>query len=78
MMLCLRLFNFIDYIEPGGVVAVSTVGVVRHKDARKLWYDGMDEAIRRLSPSTILCYGTSIGYDFKDIPVRFYEPRKFT
>ncbi len=67
-----------DAIEPGGVVAVSTVGVARHREARKVWCDGMDEAIRRLRPATILCYGTQIGYDFGDVPVRFYDSRKFT
>ena len=71
-------FSFcFDGVEPGGVVAVSTVGVVRKKDARKLWFAGMDEAIRRLSPSTILCYGKKIGYDFGDIPVKFFNSRKF-
>ena len=33
-----------DGIEPGGVVAVSTVGVARSKEARQLWFNGMDEA----------------------------------
>lgn len=66
-----------DGIEPGGMVAVSTVGVARNKKARQLWFRGMDEAIRRLEPSMVLCYGTPIGYDFGEVPVKFYEPRKF-
>ena len=66
-----------DGIEPGGVVAVSTVGVARNKEARQLWFRGMDEALRRLEPSVVLCYGTPIGYDFGEVPVKFYEPRKF-
>ena len=67
-----------DGIEPGGVVAVSTVGVARNRDARELWFQGMDEALRRLHPSMVLCYGIPIGYDFGDVPVKWYEPLKFT
>ena len=66
-----------DGIEPGGAVAVSTVGVARNKEARQLWFRGMDEALRRLEPSMVLCYGMPIGYDFGEVPVKFYEPRKF-
>ncbi|MBO6210457.1 MAG: DUF4417 domain-containing protein [Schwartzia sp.] len=66
-----------DGIEPGGVVAVSTVGIVRKKDAWEGWRTGMDEAMRRLTPSTVLCYGKPIDYDFGAVPVRFYKPRQF-
>jgi hypothetical protein len=45
------------------------------KQIRKVWASGMDEAIRRLQPKQILCYGSEIDYDFKGIPVRqFDEP----
>ena len=72
-------FSFcFDGIEPGGVVAVATVGVARKKDAWEGWRAGMDEAMRRLRPSTVLCYGKPIDYDFGDVPVRFYEQRKFS
>ena len=71
-------FSFcFDGIEPGGTVAVSTVGLARKKDAWDGWRAGMDEAMRRLSPSTVLCYGKPIDYDFGDVPVRFYKPRQF-
>ena len=71
-------FSFcFDGIEPGGVVAVSTVGLARKKDAWDGWRAGMDEAMRRLNPSVVLCYGKPIGYDFGDVPVRFYKPRTF-
>ena len=66
-----------DGIEPEGVVAVSTVGIVRKKDAWDGWCAGMDAAMRRLRPSVVLCYGTPIDYDFGDIPVRFYKQRTF-
>ena len=71
-------FSFcFDGIEPGGVVAVSTVGLARKKDAWAGWCAGMDEAMRRLNPSVVLCYGTPIDYDFGDVPVRFYKQRTF-
>lgn len=60
-----RSFDFcFDGIEPGGVVSVSTIGVKRDKDALGIWYAGMDEAIERLNPSHVVCYGGDIGYKF--------------
>lgn len=60
-------------IEKGGVVSVSTIGVKRDSEAMDIWYDGMDEAIRQIEPSTILLYGGDIGYDFGDIRVIEYD-----
>lgn len=58
-------FDFcFDGIEPGGVVSVSTVGVKRHSEAMEIWTAGMDEAIKRLSPSCVLEYGGDIGYQY--------------
>jgi len=53
-----------DGIEPGGVVSVSTIGVKREESASKLWFDGMDEAMRRLKPKCVVVYGGDIGYKF--------------
>lgn len=58
-----------DGIEPGGTVSVSTIGVKREEEASKIWFDGMDEAIRVLKPNTIVVYGGDIGYDFGNINV---------
>lgn len=70
-------FSFcFDGIRPGGTVAVSTVGVMRDKDSQKIWKAGMDEAIRRIRPKTVLCYGTRIDYDFGKTPVKYIEARK--
>ena len=63
-----------DGIEPCGVYAVGTVGCVKDPIARQLWFTGMDEAIKRLTPECIICYGPEIGYDFKDIPVKKFVP----
>lgn len=46
------------------VVSVSTVGVMRDKEAQKIWVAGMDEAMRVLDPAHIVAYGKPIEYDF--------------
>lgn len=53
-----------DGIEPGGVVSVSTIGVKTTDKAMKIWTDGMNEAIKRLTPSCVIVYGGDIGYKF--------------
>ena len=53
-----------DGLEPGGTYSISTIGVKRDKDAFTLWKEGVDEAIRRLQPLRIICYGGDVGYDF--------------
>lgn len=62
-----------DGIPKGSAVAVSTVGVKSSEKAMDVWSKGMDEAIRRIRPSTVLLYGGRFGYDFGDIPVREYD-----
>lgn len=63
-------FDFcFDGIEQGGVVSVSTVGVMRQDIAYRIWCQGMEEAIRRLHPSGILVYGSMVDFDFGDIRV---------
>lgn len=69
-----KSFEFcFDGIEPGGVMATSMLGCARDKSLHDGWRLGMDEAIRRLKPSTILCYGTGIEYGFKGIKTVFYR-----
>lgn len=58
-------------------VATSTVGVARDEDARKVWCDGMREAMRRLEPSRVLLYGANIGFDFGGCEVVEYEAGGF-
>lgn len=44
--------------EPiGGVVAVSSVGCLKNKDATRLFLAGYDEMMRRLGPSWVIFYG---------------------
>ena len=66
-----------DGIEKGGTVAVSTVGVMRDKDAYALWKAGMDRAIAEIAPKTIVLYGTDVDYDFGEIKVVKKKSREF-
>lgn len=65
-----------DGIEKGGTVAVSTIGVKKTEEQLKIWFDGMDEAIKRIKPSTVLCYGGDIGYKF-NCNVIYYDNKAF-
>ena len=66
-----------DGLPAGGTVAVSTVGVMRDKSARAIWADGMTEAIKRLKPKNIICYGSKLDFDFGKINVKYIEAKKF-
>lgn len=70
-------FDFcFEGIESGGTIAVETLGVKKDEDDRKLFAAGMDEAIRRLRPSTVIVYGSPMpGYDFKGQKVKYIKPR---
>ena len=61
-----------------GTVAVSTVGVMRDKSSQAIWKAGMDEAMKRLRPKNVLCYGSRIDYDFGTVPVKYFEARRFS
>ena len=62
-----------DGLEQGGTVSVSTIGVKQDQAATQIWNNGMDEAIKRLKPETIVVYGGDIGHDFKKIKTVFIE-----
>ena len=66
-----------DGIEPGGVYALGTVGVLNDKEALERCYAGISEALKRLKPECILCYGHEIDYDFGNVPVKKFLPRTF-
>jgi hypothetical protein len=53
-------------------VAVSTLGAAKHLTSRRIWKEGMKEAIQRLHPDTIMMYGTPIDFKFGDIKVVYY------
>ena len=57
-------------------MAVSTVGVMRHAEARELWKKGMRVALERLKPECVLLYGyKEIDFDFEN--VKFYRAEMF-
>ncbi|MBQ9509096.1 MAG: DUF4417 domain-containing protein [Bacteroidales bacterium] len=60
-------------IQPGGTVAVSTLGAAKHHLSRQIWIAGMKEAIKQLHPDTIILYGTPIYFDFGNIDVMYYK-----
>jgi len=66
-----------DGLAGGGTYAVSTVGVMRDKNAQKIWSEGMQYAIDVLNPKRIVCYGTKPEFDFKDIEVIYIDARKW-
>lgn len=67
-----------DGLKPGGVIAVSTVGVMRSEEAKKIWADGMTEALKRLKPSLVLCYGVEpTFFDWGKVKTRTYNAREW-
>ena len=72
-------FQFVfDGLRPGGTVAVSTVGVMKDKDALEIWRSGMAEALKRVRPKTVVLYGSDkIDFDFGKIEVVFIKSREF-
>ena len=67
-------FDFcFDGIAKGSVVATSTIGVKNNDFSMQIWRSGMDEMIKRIKPYAILVYGGEVEYDYKDIPVYYYE-----
>ncbi len=64
-------------IPKNSTVATSTVGVVQSDSAKKIWFEGMKEAIKKLKPKRILLYGSNIGFDFGDIEVIYYKAGGF-
>ena len=71
-------YNFcFDGIEQGGTVAVSTVGVMKSESAKAIWADGMGEAMKRLKPKNIICYGSKIDFDFSGVKVIYFKSRQF-
>lgn len=47
-----------DGIEPGGTIAVGTVGAMRDKAARKIFEDGFAPMLEAVCPARIVVYGS--------------------
>ena len=68
----------LEGMEPGGVYAVSTVGVVESsKDFKEICYREILGAIEILKPESLVLYGKDIGYEFKGVPVKQIDARGF-
>ena len=60
-------------IPKGSVVSISTVGVIKSKEAKELWKKGVAEMIKQIKPSKILIYGNKIEYNFEGIEIIYYK-----
>lgn len=60
-------------IPKGSIVSISTIGVKEHKEALKIWHDGVDAMIERIKPKAILIYGGKLDYDYGDIETYYFE-----
>ena len=66
-------------IEGGGTVAVSTVGVMKDANARKIWQAGMERALKEIDPATVICYGSEMkDFDFGSAKVVTIKARSFS
>lgn len=55
-----------DGLPKYSTVAVSTVGVIKDKNARRLWSEGFTEMLERVEPAEVLLYGGDPGDDFPE------------
>ncbi len=64
-----------DGIPEGGTISVNNIGNAKNKEARELWFKGMDELLERKKPKRILLYGNGIkeDYDFGSTEVLYYK-----
>ena len=60
-------------IPENSIVAVSTIGVKEQNEAFTIWKAGMREMIKRIRPQHILVYGGEVDFDYKDIPVSYFN-----
>lgn len=67
-------FDFcFDGIEKGGVVAVSSVGVIKNRNAQVSFKKGLHEMLRRITPKTLLFYGAPIPFEHNDIEIIYFN-----
>jgi len=60
-----------DGIPEGSMVAVSTVGVHREREARAMFKAGLKEMLDRIHPRAVICYGR-IEKLLGEVPEHFY------
>lgn len=58
-------FDFcFDGIEQGSIVTVSTVGILKNEEAKRIFEKGFKEMVKRINPKAVLIYGQKIDIDF--------------
>lgn len=65
-----------DGIESGGTVCVSTVGVMREKEALEAFYEGFSVAMDKVRPKTVILYGVEIDVATSAEVIKI-KPRSF-
>ena len=60
-----------DGVPEGGIVAVSNVGCMKHKETRELFMQGYNEMLTRIQPKEVLFFG-HIFDDYKG-PVHYIK-----
>ena len=72
-----ELESSLEGIEPCGVIADSTVGIVKSQKFRELFILGMNYAIEKLKPECVIVYGHPIDYEFTGTTIKYIKPRGF-
>lgn len=57
-----------DGIPKNGIISIGTIGCIKEKKNWKLFQQGLDEMVKRLTPHTIIIYGKA--------PDRFFKKHK--
>jgi hypothetical protein len=61
-------------LPSSSVLAVSTMGVLKHADAVRLWTLGFTEMVNRLNPAQVLCCGKLPSGLVTDVPITTLMP----
>lgn len=63
-------FDFcFDGIENNGIVAISSVGVIKDYYSRECFINGINTMLRRINPIKILFYGTPLPFDHHGVEI---------
>ena len=54
-----------DGVPKNGIIAIGTIGCIKEKKYWKMYQQGLDEMIKRLTPHTIIVYGKAPDKFFK-------------
>ncbi|OQA84067.1 MAG: hypothetical protein BWY31_02596 [Lentisphaerae bacterium ADurb.Bin242] len=66
-----------DGLPKNGTVTISTVGVMRSRQARELFKSGLSAMLAAIRPENILIYGKLPDFDFGKTAIFHFEPTSF-